>query len=298
MFQKPFIKWVGGKTQIIQSIMDKFPSEMNNYHELFVGGGSVLLALLSMKQSGDILIKGKIYAYDLNEHLINIYNQVKSNKDELFEIIMSFKNEYISIEGTEVNRKPTTPEEAHTSKESYYYWLRSIFNSLKENNTTEHAALFIVLNKLCFRGLYREGPNGFNVPFGHYKTTPAIITKKELDTISDMFQCVEFIHCGFDESITNPTKGDFVYADPPYVPESKTSFVKYTQKGFDSINHESLFDKLKDLTNKDVKFVMSNSNTDYVNESFEGFQIEKIVAKRAINSKKPQSTAMEVIINN
>jgi DNA adenine methylase len=147
---------------------------------MFVGGGSVLLGNLSLLQHKKMSIKGNIYAYDINKGLINVYKQIQNNKDILHELISKFINEYDScpiIKKSEVNRKPLNIKEALKSKENYYYWLRKNFNSLQKN-TVEHAALFIVINKTTFRGMYREGPNGFNVPYGNYKTTPIMMTKK------------------------------------------------------------------------------------------------------------------------
>ena len=119
--QKPFMKWLGGKSQIINEIIKKVPKKINNYHEIFLGGGSVLLAVLSLEKAGEIVIKNKVYAYDLNEPLINIYKNIQSNKDELFEYITQYITEYDNITGESVNRSPATVEEAKTSKESYYF---------------------------------------------------------------------------------------------------------------------------------------------------------------------------------
>ena len=113
--QKPFLKWVGGKTQIINHIISKFPNEINNYHELFLGGGSVLLALLSLQKEKRIVIKNKIYAYDINLPLINVYKHIQTKKEELYEYITFYLTEYDSITGNIINRKPTTIDEAKTS---------------------------------------------------------------------------------------------------------------------------------------------------------------------------------------
>lgn len=295
--QKPFLKWVGGKTQIIDAIINKFPKEINDYHEIFLGGGSVLFALLSFQKNNLIKINGKIYAYDLNDKLINVYKNVQNNKEKIFEKIMTYLEEYNSIQGDIINRNPLTIGEAKTSKESYYYWLRNIFNN-SEKTTIESSALFILLNKLCFRGMYREGKNGFNVPYGHYKKTPTVITKKDLYYTSDLIKDVVFINCDFTVSMKNIKKGDFVYLDPPYVPENNTSFVGYNVEGFDKNKHITLFTEIQKLNEKNIKFCMSNSNTDLVTKYFKEYHIREIIARRAINSKKPQSTVVEVIINN
>ena len=293
--QKPFLKWVGGKTQIISDIISKFPKEINNYHELFLGGGSVLLAVLSLQKQNKITIKNKIYAYDINKELINVYKNIQSNKEELFKMIDSYIKVYDSLKGTEINRKPTSIEEAKTSKESYYYWIRDKYNKINKN-TVECSALFMFINKTCFRGMYREGPNGYNVPYGHYKKTPTIISEEDLNYISDLIKDVEFKHCSFTESIKNIGKKDFVYLDPPYAPENSKSFVGYVADGFDLETHKLLFDEIKKL--KNVKFVMSNAKVDLVIDNFKDYNCDDIVARRAINSKKPQSTTTEVIIYN
>jgi DNA adenine methylase len=300
--QKPFIKWVGGKTQIIDNIIKYIPKEMNNYHEIFLGGGSVLFAVLSLQKQKTITIKNKIYAYDLNKYLINVYKHIQNNKDELYKHIDSYITEYDSLKGTDINRKPTTLDEAKTSKESYYYWIRNKFNIDKNDNKNdiECSAIFLFLNKTCFRGMYREGPNGFNVPYGHYKKTPTIITKKELDNISELIQNVEFICCDFMESIKKVKKDDFVYLDPPYAPINSKSFVGYNVDGFNLITHNKLFTEIIKLNSKKIKFALSNAKVDFVIEKFkeDNYKCEDIIARRAINSKKPGAVVTEVIISN
>lgn len=293
--QKPFLKWVGGKTQIIGDIISKIPKDINNYHELFLGGGSVLLAVLSLQRQNKIVIKNKIYAYDINEVLINVYKHIQTNKDELYEIITLYITEYDSITGTTINRKPNNIDEAKTSKESYYYWIRSKYNKI-DKNTIECSALFMFINKTCFRGMYREGPNGYNVPYGHYKKTPTIISRIDLDYISDLIKDVEFNHSSFDDSIKLVKEGDFVYLDPPYAPDNANSFVGYVLDGFNLEMHKLLFSEIKKMGK--IKFVMSNAKVDLVTENFKDYECQDIIARRAINSKKPGSTAMEVIIYN
>jgi len=298
--QKPFLKWVGGKTQIIDKIIAKIPNEMENYHESFIGGGSVLLAVLSLQKAKKIKIKGNIYAYDLNKQLIQVYRHIQTKKDELFKHIEKLKNDYSKCPDAEkgsANRNPNNITEAKTSKESYYYWMRKRFNKLTYLSV-KNSALFIVINKLCFRGVYREGPNGFNVPFGHYKKMPEIITKEKLDAISSLIKDVIFIGADFEDSIKNTTKGDFIYLDPPYAPETSNSFVGYTKDGFNIDMHKKLFKLTKELPNNQVKFAMSNAKVDLITENFKEYNMEDIPARRAINSKNPGASTMEVIIYN
>ncbi len=303
--QKPFLKWVGGKTQIIHTLVKYFPNKMDNYHEFFLGGGSVLLALLSLQRENKIKINGKLYAYDFNEALINVYKNIQSNKDELFETLSKYVNAYDSIKSTEtpINRKPKDITEALQNKENYYYWLRAMYNEkykTTDKHTIDCSALFIFINKTCFRGMYREGPNGYNVPYGHYKKTPTFITKADLDRISDLIKHVEFIHSSFEESFENIKENDFVYLDPPYAPENSKSFVGYTEDGFNLDTHNNLFEHTKTLNKKNSKFIMSNAKVDLVTNSFPQpeYTIIDVTARRAINSKNPEATTTEVFIMN
>ncbi len=295
MKQKPFLKWVGGKTQILDKILSKIPKEMNNYHEPFVGGGSVLLAVLSMKERGEIKIKGKIFACDLNQGLVAVFKNIQNNKDELFEKIDSLITEYDSIEGEAINRNPDTLENAKTSKESYYYWLRNKLNK-SDKTSIEYSALFMVINKLCFRGMYREGPHGYNVPYGHYKKTPTIITKEEMNRTSELIKDVKFECCDFMDAFKNMKKNDFVYFDPPYAPETTKSFVKYLECGFDLECHEKLFNNILELNKKNVRYVLSNAKVDMVLEKFSDSAMDELTARRAINCKNPEATTKEVMI--
>jgi len=295
--QKPFLKWVGGKTQLINTINDKLPTQINNYHELFTGGGSVLLSVLSLEKEKRIVIKNKIYAYDINESLICLYKHIQKKKDLLFKEIHKYKTEYDNLTGDVINRKPTTIEEAKSSKESYYYWIRHLYNTTQKL-TIESSAMFLFINKTCFRGMYREGPNGYNVPYGHYKKTPTFITKETIDTISDLIKNVNFICCDFKESMEKVTEGDFVYLDPPYAPENSKSFVGYVANGFTLETHHVLFKEIKKLHDKKSKFILSNAKVELVLENCSQFTIDDIVARRAINSKNPASKTTEVLIYN
>ena len=295
---KPLIKWVGGKTQIIDNIIAEFPDKMDNYHECFLGGGSVLFALLQNVEAEKIIVKKKIYAYDLNDTLINLYKNVQTKHKDILREINKLINDYNSIKDDatpQKNRKPKSLDEAKTSKESYYYWIRSKFNELEQEDKNKPlgSAYFIFLNKTCFRGVYREGPNGFNVPFGHYKS-PEIINEEHLEKVSNLIKNVNFVNLDFEESLKKIKRNDFVYLDPPYVPENATSFVGYTSDGFSLEKHEALFESCKDLN-----FVMSNSDVDLVKNSFddkEKYDIKIISCKRSINSKKPNAKTNEVII--
>ena len=231
---KPILKWVGGKTQIIDRIMADFPAEINNYREIFLGGGSVLLALLTHVQNGTIKIHGNIYAYDLNEPLIYLYKNIQSNHNDLYEEVQTIIKEFNSCSNdSEINRKPLTIDEAKRTKENYYYWIRNKYNKLSTDDKIKvvGSAMFLFLNKTCFRGVFRVGPNGFNVPYGHYNN-PEIINKEHLDRVHELVKDVIFECADFTISLNSHIEvNDFLYIDPPYAPENNTSFVGYTENG-------------------------------------------------------------------
>lgn len=295
---KPFLKWVGGKTQIIEEIMEMFPKEIKNYHEPFLGGGSVLLAFLSHIKDGKIKLNGTVYASDLNSNLIALYKNVQCHLEELIVEIRRLINEFESCENTEVNRKAETLEQALTSQESYYFWIRRKFNALneEEKETPIASAMMFFLNKTCFRGLYREGPRGFNVPFGNYKN-PTILDEAHLHEVSELIQNVIFTAQHFSDSISKVENEDFIYIDPPYAQETGTSFVSYTSHGFSEHDNETLFEICKGLT---AKFLMSNADVDFVHDSFPetDYSVKIIECRRAINSKNPESKTNELLIMN
>jgi len=296
---KPVLKWVGGKTQIIDKLILDFPIEINNYREVFLGGGSVLLSLLSYVKSGVIKINKNIYAYDLNEPLIFIYKNIQTRHNELYNILQNIITEFNECGNGEIKRTPANIQDAKIAKENYYYWIRSEYNKLCLHDKKDilGSAMFIFLNKTCFRGVFRVGPKGFNVPYGHYNN-PEIINKEHLEEIHNLIQNVIFESCDFNVSLTNLEPNDFVYLDPPYNKEVDTSFVGYTENGFGIEKHTQLFGLCNGLNHK--KFMMSNSNTDFVKQNFpeEKYNIQVITAKRSINSKNPSSKTTELIIKN
>ena len=298
---KPILKWVGGKTQIIDKVITNFPVEINNYREAFLGGGSVLLTLLSYVKSGIIKIQGNIYAYDLNEPLIYIYKNIQTYHNELYDVLLAIITEFNECGTGEINRAPANIEEAKIAKENYYYWIRSEYNklSLHDKKSVLGSAMFIFLNKTCFRGVFRVGPKGFNVPYGHYNN-PEIINKEHLEEIHNLIQNVVFECCDFNTSLTIVEPNDFVYLDPPYAPETDTSFVGYTENGFNIENHNNLFKLIHMLTDTNKKIMLSNADVSLVRENFtnEKYSTLSILCKRSINSKNPDAKAKEVIIKN
>lgn len=298
---KPMLKWVGGKTQIMDKLIADFPVEINNYREAFLGGGSVLLTLLSYVKSGIIKIHGKVYAYDLNEPLIYIYKNIQTRHNELYDILQTIITDCNECGNGEINRTPANLAEAKVAKENYYYWIRSEYNKLCLHDKKDilGSAMFIFLNKTCFRGVFRVGPNGFNVPYGHYNN-PEIINKEHLDEIHTLIQHVIFECRDFASSLTNIESNDFVYLDPPYAPQTSTSFVGYTENGFSIENHNKLFCLIHTLTDANKKVMLSNADVTLVRENFanEKYNIVSLLCKRSINSKNPDAKAKEVIVKN
>ena len=175
----------------------------------------------------------------------------------------------------------------------YYYYIRQLYNS-RDDIDIARVAEFVYLNKTGFRGLFRVSEkSGFNVPYGNYKK-PRIADPKEFEKVSQLIKDVTFICMDF-EKVKIRSKKDFVYMDPPYVPEKKNSFTAYSKVGFTEDKHNALFDKCIKMK---CKWVMSNSNTDPVKEKLKKFNIKEIEARRAINSKNPAAKTKEVVIYN
>ena len=292
-YVKPIVKWIGGKTQIINTVIANFPTEIANYYEPFLGGGSVLFALLQNIEMKHIKLTGHIYAYDINETLIYMYKNLQNKPNEILIEIKKIINIYNNITGIAIIRKPKDLTEGITSQESYYYYIRQIFNELSKEhkNSPTGSAYFIFLNKTCFRGMYREGSKGYyNVPFGHY-VNPEIINEEHVKSISKLIKKVHFIHSSFEEAFKNIKDNDFAYLDPPYAPINATSFVGYNVNGFNLEQHNLLFSMCKK-----IKFLMSNADVELVKSAFKDYTIMIISCKRSINSKKPDSKVNEVLI--
>jgi DNA adenine methylase len=302
LIYKPLLKWVGGKSQILEKVLDKFPKIINNYYEIFLGGGSVLFGLLNEIQKNNIIVKGNLYAYDVNEPLIYLYKNIQEKPNELYKEICKLIEEFniydeIKREKKDEIIKPKTIDEV-VSKESYYYWIRKRYNDLSsdEKKTVLGSSLLLFLNKTCWRGVFRVGKNGFNVPYGNYKE-PEIINKKHLMDINHLIKNVKFECKNFTESLQNIKKDDFVYMDPPYAPENETSFVGYADGGFGMEKHKELFEICHKIKNENIKWLMSNADVKLIRDNFtDNYKIESIVCRRTINSKNPDATTKEVFI--
>ena len=325
---KPFLKWAGGKSELLKNILDGFPKKINNYHEPFLGGGSVLIGYLNSH-----LKKNRVYASDLNESLIITYNVVKEDIEKLIANLIQKEDYYTSADVREsygdaksvssdkftyskyvtrngrrekINIKPPGIQQIRY-KEDLYYHYRNKFNAMDKKDEKQHieiAALFIFLNRTGFRGMYREGPNGFNIPFGSYEN-PTICDSDNLKKVSKLFNAydVQFLHRHYN--YLRVDRKDFVYMDPPYYPlPNKKSFTSYNYRSgsstrnaaaFDATEHDNMLKKVKSLS---CLFMMSNSSTDYILTNYKNYNIRKLQCSRRINCKHPQSTAMEVLVTN
>lgn len=307
----PVIKWVGGKTQIISDVFSLFPKEITNYYEPFIGGGSILFELLNRLERNEIKVKN-FYISDLNKNLIDLYNCIKNNNNDLLKYLNKFKKKYdeapINKNNDEKRKKiivfKTMKENKEKSKEHLYYFYRKVFNKLKINNENiiKKSALFIFLNKTSFRGVYRENSSGlFNVPFGNYEKLEMFNTDN-IKKCSELFNKynISFVNINFINLVGKIKfdKNTFVYLDPPYYPENETSFTSYTADDFNKEQHINLINLCKFISQKNGKFLLSNSDTKFIKDNLKEFMIKIINCKRQINSKNPGATTNEVLIYN
>lgn len=291
MGARPFVKWVGGKSQLLPEIRQKYPQNVTKYCEPFVGGGAVLFDVLQTLSIQEVLIN------DINPELINLYQQVKLNCEPLITLLSDFQNEY-----------QNTPEE---DRKEQYLGKRDTYNHyiLEKNpeNDLEKAALFIYLNKTCFNGLYRVNAKGlFNVPFNNAKNPP-ICDAENLRTCSKLLQNVE-MHVGDYSYCRNfIDENTFVYLDPPYRPLTESSsFTSYNENGFDDQKQIELGNFITEMSERGAKIVASNSdpkNTnqedDFFDDLYQAFEIERIQASRMINSNaKKRGAINELLISN
>jgi DNA adenine methylase len=292
---KPFVKWAGGKGQLLDEIRAKYPKDLgksiNRYCEPFVGGGAVLFDLLSTYSFKEVLIN------DINAELINTYNQIKNQVEELLQRLEYLQDIYWPL--------------AKTERKKMYLEIRERFNCLKVNSNEqvnlEKAVLFIFLNKTCFNGLFRVNKKGlFNVPMGAYKK-PLICDKKNLLAINKLLQGVQ-IRCGdYKECADFIDKNTFVYIDPPYRPLSITAnFTAYTENVFDDHEQIALGKFVDEIHRQGAKVVISNSDPknmdkddNFFDKIYNKYNIKRITAKRMINCNSERRGEIgELLISN
>ncbi|MDC9725058.1 MAG: DNA adenine methylase [Gammaproteobacteria bacterium] len=268
----PFVKWVGGKRQLMKEIEKYIPSHFSRYYEPFVGGGAVLFHL----QPKNAVIN------DRNAELINLYRVIKSHPDELIEDLKGHKND-----------------------EEYFYDTRLLDrekNTYSELTDIQRASRIIYLNKTCYNGLFRVNNAGeFNAPFGRYKN-PAIVNANTIKAVSHYLSKnnVQILNTDYKKSLANIRKDAFVYFDPPYDPVSDSAnFTGYTKNGFSKRDQVKLKELCDKLHAKGVKFLLSNSSTEFILDLYKDYNIIPVNAKRAINSKASgRGEVTEVLVRN
>lgn len=333
---KPPLKWVGGKTQMLGTILPKFAASAPTYHEPFLGGGSVALAIaggfrLADDTHAQALQYGRICVSDVNEQLISMWIQIKSAPDELLQNLESIVGMFVSYDAPDsmparvtAAQQPTTLAELREmpTRLSFGYFVRHQYNhslsvrhhpaavspggaqsdhTAEASTSSERAAQLIFLNKYCHKGVYRENAKTgfFNVPIDKTKcrlgaVLPDIVSADNIRRLSGVLKHVHFRCEPFDEALARVQKGDFVYLDPPYY---GPGFSGYTASEFST---DRLLEECKRMDKLGAQFVMSNADHPKLTEfaSGSGFNLSKVVARRAIHSKNPGQVALEVLVDN
>jgi DNA adenine methylase len=269
-----FVKWAGGKGQLLEQFKPLFPKKFNRYLEPFVGSGAVFLYVIQKFKPKEIIIS------DINEELINTYEVIRADVNRLI-IELKQHKEYHLADG-----------------KKYYLTIRS--TNPNELPALERAARFIYLNKTCFNGLYRVNSNGkFNVPMGSYKN-PDIIQEERLKLVSKLLKNVIIKVMSFEKILEIAKKDDFIYFDPPYYPLKKgKSFTTYTKKSFMEKEQELLSEVFKKLDKKGCSVMLSNSDTKFIKNLYLGYNIHLVQATRMINCNGDQRGKInEVVVTN
>ena len=269
----PFVKWAGGKRQLLPQIEERMPEKYNNYIEPFVGGGAVVFGLLPE----NALIN------DINEALINAYRQICNEPDMFLKVINKLD------------------QEMWEDGKKYYYSLREHYNDklMKAEYDVELEHLFVFINKHCFNGLYRVNGKGlFNVPYNNSRRSS--VDESVIMEVSEYLQGITIMNGDFQEISASAKKGDFIFLDSPYAPLNPTSFESYTKEGFDIESHRRLSKFYDELTAKGCYCMLTNHNTELINELYgnKGYKIDVVSVKRMINSDASNRVGEEVIICN
>ncbi|WP_036451775.1 DNA adenine methylase [Mycoplasma buteonis] len=267
---QPFVKWVGGKRQLLHEIEKRLPEKYNNYFEPFVGGGALLFHLEPENA----------FINDINPILIHTYKIIQKDPTELIKNLYQLENQ--------------------TWTKEMYLKEREKFNHKIINNIfdVELSSLFIFINKKCFNGLFRVNSKGlFNVPF-NYNTNGKIFDEDNLWRIHHFLKRVKITNFDFEEALKEVQKGDFIFLDSPYVPLNSSSFEEYTKDGFSLSEHLRLAKLFKELDKKGCYVMMTNHNTDFIYENYSKYHIDVLKVKRMINSKADKRYGEEVIITN
>lgn len=289
---KPFLKWAGGKSQLINTFDEMLPQELKNgevdtYIEPFVGGGAMLFHIL---QKYDIK---KAYINDINKELINCYRCLKANVLEVINHLKFLEKDYLQSE----------------DRTKYFYKVRNRYNEIHLNGHLDYekCADFIFLNKTCFNGLYRVNKEGkFNVPHGKYKN-PVICNENNLMLCSKLLQKVEITFDSYEQVLNKADEKTFIYFDPPYRPlVENSSFTSYDKSGFNDDDQIQLAKNYKLLNEKKCVLMLSNSDPKNTNKEdnffdnlYNGFYIKRVFAKRMINCQaSKRGNITEIVVMN
>lgn len=269
----PIVKWVGGKRQLIPEILSLVPTTFSTYVEPFVGGGAILFELQPKKA----------IINDYNTELINVYKVIKESPEKL-------------IKELEIHKQKNSSQ--------YYYKIRELdrMENFSNLNDIKKAARIVYLNKTCYNGLYRVNSSGhFNSPYGRYKK-PNIVNAPTIKAISNYFNKNDIIikNGDYKDVLTDLKNDAFVYFDPPYVPIStSSSFTGYTENGFGLKQQEELKTECDKLTKKGIRFILSNSDCEFIRELYKDYKIITVKARRTINSQSQKRGEInEVLIYN
>ena len=289
---KPFLKWAGGKTQLIEEIKNNLPEivfrEPFTYIEPFVGSGAVLFWLLNHFPN-----MKKAVINDINKELIDTYDTIANSPQQLISVLEDLQNKYYILEDEE-------------AKKNFYYEKRNLFN-IKSEEKLIQSALFIFLNRTCFNGLYRVNrKNEFNVPIGSYKR-PLICDKENILAVSKALQKVEIMCGDFEQTINYTENNTLFYFDPPYKPLSETSsFNAYAKDNFDDKEQIRLRDFCNKLNELNHYWILSNSdvrgkdkNNHFFDDLYANYEIKRVLAKRSINANPEKRGVLnELLITN
>lgn len=261
----PFLKWAGGKRQLLPELLKRVPRDFNHYYEPFLGGGALLLALAPRTAT----------ANDANDELIRCYREVRDHPDELIEALGR-----------------------HRNAEEHFYAVRALDPATLSD--TEAAARLVFLNRTCFNGLYRVNRGGqFNTPYGRYKN-PNLVPAQGIRAASAVLQGVALTAGGYRDALANAGRGDFVYLDPPYLPLSQYSdFRRYSATQFRDEHHEELATVYKELDARGCLVMLSNSSSERVFALYSDWRVERLRARRNINSRSAgRGPVDEVVVTN
>ena len=284
---KPVLKWAGGKRQLLDELHARLPEDYTHFHEPFFGGGALFFDL--EPENGTI--------NDTNKRLVNFYEQVRDNPDELIDRLRSYKDPE-----AEPDERRDYAETNHKGKEikNYYYQQRAIFNKRPyedDYDPIEEAAVLLYLNRTCYNGLYRENnTGGFNVPIGSY-SNPDWVQADRIHDVSEVLDDTEIFNQDFEYVTEYVESGDVVYFDPPYEPMSSTAyFTDYSAQGFGREDQERLLETAQELDKKGVYVILSNSGVMFDMYDEAGFSVEIEGATRAINSDGENRDEVDEII--